>query len=134
MMIGSLIYAMIDRWPSQPVWPSSEMLVVPLIKFGVSLGLAVAAALLLAKYLPQTALYQRLVLAETVPAVDPHVVPERRVFEGMTGLAHTTLRPSGKATFGGQLVDVVSQGEFIESGAPVRVVSIEGARVVVETV
>ncbi len=43
----------------------------------------------------------------------------------------TKLRPAGKARFNGQPVDVVSRGEFIEQGAPVRVVAVDGNRVVV---
>jgi membrane-bound serine protease (ClpP class) len=42
-----------------------------------------------------------------------------------------TLRPAGIARIDGRRVDVVSRGEMIESGSPVRVLSVEGNRVVV---
>ena len=55
-------------------------------------------------------------------------------YMGMEGVALTVLRPSGIASFGGQRVNVVSRGEFIEKQAAVRVVETEGARVVVQKV
>ncbi len=51
---------------------------------------------------------------------------------GGRGAALTTLRPAGIADFDGRRVDVVADCNFIEKGRPVRVVAVEGNRVVVE--
>jgi membrane-bound serine protease (ClpP class) len=51
---------------------------------------------------------------------------------GEEGVARTILRPAGKAEFGAALVDVVTDGEFLDRGAKVRVTMVEGDRVVVE--
>jgi membrane-bound serine protease (ClpP class) len=51
---------------------------------------------------------------------------------GDVGVAATTLRPAGKAAFGGEVHDVVTGGDFITRGTTVRVVSVDGMRVVVE--
>lgn len=48
-----------------------------------------------------------------------------------TGTARTPLRPSGTADIEGERVDVVTEGNLIEPGTPVRVVAVEGLRVVV---
>jgi membrane-bound serine protease (ClpP class) len=50
---------------------------------------------------------------------------------GREGTARTPLRPSGTATFGEQRCDVMSQGTYIEAGARVRVVAVNGGRVIV---
>lgn len=50
---------------------------------------------------------------------------------GVTGKADSVLRPAGTAWLEGRRVDVVSRGEFIEAGESVRVVKLEGNRVVV---
>lgn len=50
---------------------------------------------------------------------------------GKQGSAATVLRPSGIALIGGERVDVVTRGEFIDKDAPLRVVEIEGGRIVV---
>jgi len=50
-----------------------------------------------------------------------------------TGVAHTPLRPSGTAQFGGKRIDVVTEGPFVERGTPIKVVAVEGVRVVVRS-
>lgn len=51
---------------------------------------------------------------------------------GQTGITATPLHPSGFVEIGEDRVDAVSAGPFMESGTPVRVVHVEGNRVVVE--
>ncbi len=62
------------------------------------------------------------------PILPPHPV----VALGDWGVAESLLRPAGRVRFGHKTVDVVSEGSFIERGRPVRVIEIEGNRVVVE--
>jgi len=51
---------------------------------------------------------------------------------GKTGVVVTTCRPVGNVDFDGVKLEVVTQGEFLEKGANVEVVEIEGNRVVVK--
>jgi membrane-bound ClpP family serine protease len=44
------------------------------------------------------------------------------------------LRPSGTASINGRRVDVVTEGGLIERGTAVKVVAVEGARIVVREV
>ena len=53
---------------------------------------------------------------------------------GMTGVAASFLRPAGVAQIDGKRVDVLTEGEFIAAGTPVRVTRVEGARMFVEPV
>ena len=53
---------------------------------------------------------------------------------GQTGAALTNLRPSGTAEIDGRRIDVVTEGDLIESGAAVKVVAVEGLRVVVRAI
>lgn len=48
-----------------------------------------------------------------------------------TGTAATDLRPAGKATIDGERLDVVAETDMIAAGTPVRVVAVEGYRIVV---
>ena len=50
---------------------------------------------------------------------------------GRTGEAATTLKPTGTIELDGDRIDVVTEGEFVEQGARVRVLYVEGNRVVV---
>jgi membrane-bound serine protease (ClpP class) len=106
----------------------------------LNLGIAVLASAivisLLGKYLPRTTLYNWIVLGKSNapgPSLSAHNVGSpARVRVGEQGIATSILRPSGKAQFDGEIVDVITQGGFVEPGKPIRVVEIEGARVVVE--
>lgn len=53
---------------------------------------------------------------------------------GLEGETATALRPSGNAVFGDRRLDVMSDGEFISKGAKVRIVKVEGLRVLVKPV
>ena len=50
---------------------------------------------------------------------------------GAEGVASTILRPAGFAALHGKRIDVVTRGEIVEEGAKVRVIEVEGNRVVV---
>ena len=53
---------------------------------------------------------------------------------GVEGTASTPLRPAGTAVFGGRYYDVTTEGEHIERGAPIKVVSVDGLRIVVREI
>lgn len=54
-----------------------------------------------------------------------------RAFEGRVGTALTDLKPSGRAAFGDDRVDVAAAEGFIPKDAAVRVVRVEGVRILV---
>lgn len=56
----------------------------------------------------------------------------RKTLLNQVGTTLTPLRPSGFAKFGDQKEDVVSEGESIPSGVKVKVILVEGSRVVVK--
>jgi membrane-bound serine protease (ClpP class) len=62
-------------------------------------------------------------------ANDPDLI--RPALLGVSGVALTMLRPSGTAKIEGRRVDVIAEGNFIEAGAPLTVVRVEGNRVIV---
>lgn len=51
---------------------------------------------------------------------------------GRRGKTTSTLRPSGKAQFEDAVIEVVTEGDFIEESTPVIVTAVEGSRVVVK--
>ena len=51
---------------------------------------------------------------------------------GLTGIVVTDLRPAGTASINNRRVDVVSRGEYIDKGAGIVVLAVEGNRVVVK--
>jgi membrane-bound serine protease (ClpP class) len=79
------------------------------------------------RFLPDSRLARRFISHQTIGNVDA----EKPELLDKTGTALTTLRPSGTALIDGRRVDVVTEGSMIERGTPIRVVAIEGLRVVV---
>ena len=53
---------------------------------------------------------------------------------GQSGKAITPLRPSGAAMIGAERIDVVTEGKFVDANTAVKVIHVEGSRVVVEPV
>jgi membrane-bound ClpP family serine protease len=55
-------------------------------------------------------------------------------FIGSEGTTLTVLRPSGTADFNGVKLDVVSEGDFLPESTAVKIIKIEGHRIVVKKV
>lgn len=54
-----------------------------------------------------------------------------KFFLGKEGKAVTILRPAGTADFDGVKLDVVSESEYIQKDAKIKVIKVEGRRIVV---
>lgn len=93
--------------------------------------LTVIVFTLVVRAVPQNAWAQRLAL---VAAQGPDYVAsaDYRDLRGRLGTAVSFLRPAGIASIDGRRIDVLTEGEFIAQGTPIRVVRVEGARVFVE--
>jgi membrane-bound serine protease (ClpP class) len=66
--------------------------------------------------------------------VDTGLPGWQQVDVGAEGQAVSPLRPSGKMQIGDTMVDVVTEGEFVEAGSRVQVIAKQGTRVVVRPV
>ncbi|MDP4091499.1 MAG: NfeD family protein [Bacillota bacterium] len=53
---------------------------------------------------------------------------------GKEGITTTVLRPSGTGDFAGVKLDVVSDSEFISPGTKVKIIKVEGRRIVVKAI
>lgn len=53
---------------------------------------------------------------------------------GREGVTQTPLRPSGIILLDGERKSVVTEGEFLDAGKPVRIIHVNGSRIVVEPV
>ncbi len=135
MIIGSLVLAsqtfVLPRNEYQLQQLRNSLLVIT----GAGIG-TVAAAVLMRRYLPHAPMFNRMVLT---PPTDEELsrITEREALAqldhllGARGTSFTPLVPSGKARFGDQLVDVLTDGEFVDRGCAVEVVEVRGHRVVV---
>lgn len=112
---------------------TSEVIVGAMARVALSLLLAVAASVALLRFLPRLPFGRRLILDTGLDtAIGYASAPEAdRQWLGKGGTAVSPLRPAGIAEFDGTRVDVVSQGEWIDAGAVIEVIRVEGNRIVV---
>lgn len=83
--------------------------------------------------IPENAWIAKLTFAG-VQGADYVTSTDRTTLRGKSGVASSYLRPAGVALIDGERVDVLTQGEFIPEGTPVRVTRVEGARIFVEPI
>src|ERR687897_885932 len=97
-----------------------------------SLLLALIGSLVLLRFLPRLPFGKKLILATGLAAGEGYASPPEsdRSWLGKGGTTVSPLRPSGIADVEGERVDVVSDGEFIEAGAPIVVSRVDGNRIV----
>jgi len=135
LVAASIIWAMVDHYPHEPLIPTGSMIERPLINLCITILLAAIAIPMITRFLPNTPLFRFISLARAQPrgpSFSPRSVDSPTSLSvGESGVALSILRPSGNARFGDAIVDVITRGEFIEPASPVRVLAIEGSRVVV---
>lgn len=135
LMLIAIIMGFVDVYPGMPAFPSMAMLRPALQNLAIAGAVSIVLMAILARYLPKTALYGRLVSTGASGAETTRVLEEQAVSRlGQIGVTISALRPGGKARFGEVVLDVVTQGEMIPKGAQVKVISSSGSDPVVEAV
>lgn len=118
------------HWPELPgTWDG--------LKFGIivlssSVIIAVMGILLIVRYLPQLSLSRRLIPVNPRGAAMAlgNAHPDAALV-GEIGIVTGDLRPGGQARFGQEIVDVQSQGEYVEAGRRVQVLRRKGMNIIV---
>jgi membrane-bound serine protease (ClpP class) len=97
-------------------------------------GLGLVGTLILLRFLIRVRAWRRLVL-DTDSSRDNGNSTQEVLDElvGQTGRALTPLRPAGRVEIGERIIDVVSEGSFIDAGDAVEVVLVHGNRIVVQS-
>ena len=136
MMLGSLVWAMADIWPNQPLsvtW-SGDVLVAPLKNLFIGLVVAGGLLALVARFLPHGWIWQRLAVGGAVSGagVATAVVDEQEALVGREGVAATSLFPSGQIEIDGHRYEARLEVGFVEAGTPVLVVRRTGFNLIVE--
>ena len=100
-----------------------------------SFVLAAIIFAMIVKKLPSSRLWKKLVLSDQSTSARGYVSTVSRMeLMGREGEVLTELRPAGSVLLDGSPVDVVSEGAFIRKGERVRVVYVNGSRVVVRKI
>lgn len=128
-VLGSLgaalvIVAIIAGFVHNPAWGMGLLV--------ASLALGMVGFYLWLKFFPRSPMGKRIILGND--AKDWHGFYGKQSLVGGEGVSHTPLRPAGVAIVDGQRLDVVTRGERIAANQAIRVIKVEGNRVVVTAV
>jgi membrane-bound serine protease (ClpP class) len=110
---------------------------VPMLNLSIALLSSLVVITILARFLPSIPMFKGLFLSSkaspgtSIATVVTELGAAANLQPGDTGTALTILRPSGRAQIGEGIFDVTTNGEFLESGTPVRVLAINGPNIVV---
>ncbi len=135
LMLVSLVMATVDVYPGMPAIPTLPQLQLPIANLFVAGVGAVAIAWVLSRVLPKTSLYGTLV-SKSASGMESVKTREQQHTSriGAVGKAVSNLRPGGKAQFGDDVLDVISQGDLVSKGQSVRIIGYSGTEAIVEVV
>lgn len=115
--------------------PTSGDVAQALAILGASLVITAAVIYAWLRHIPNSDRWGGLFLRGGMAQSEGYIsAPPRADLVGQEGVAVTDLRPAGTASIAGERVDVVTEGEFVAQGSPVRVLRSEGYRHVVRSV
>ncbi len=124
LILGSLIWAMVDIWPGEPITISPELLAEPLVNLVFGLSIAAVGAIIASRMFPTSWMGRRLVLGEAAGGNSRALRAERVASwpaVGSTGTAVTDLFPSGRVEIEGQRYDARASLGPIAHGCRIRV-------------
>lgn len=135
LMLVGIIMAMVDIYPGMPSIPTLPELRIPIQSLLIAMTGSALAGWILSRWLPKTALYGTLV-SQSASGVSSVQQQRQRQDErlGHVGVAVSVLRPGGKAQFGEEILDVITQGELLEKGRRVRIIGHSAVEAIVEAV
>lgn len=141
LVLVAIIMAMVDLYPNPgpgptlPRLPSFDVFTLPFRQMIIAMATITVGIAVLSRILPKTALYRAVISTGASGAQTEAAQNQQRSNQvGQTGTALSTLRPGGKAQFGDAILDVITQGEMLPKGAPVRIIGHSAAEAIVESV
>ena len=117
-------------------FPAIDHLSRAIWTMAITLVLAIALFISIARYIPSNKYLGRLVLSArsgsgSEPGINEIYTNGESELLNAVGETITPLRPSGMVIINGKRVDVVSEGTFIDKGQQVKVIDVIGSRIVV---
>lgn len=141
LMFGSLVWAMLDLWPGEPVSLSGDALLRPLANVMAGVVIAVGLFLALIRFLPKGGPWSGMVL-ETAVTGEPGAIRPLNTFGtdepngtdllGQSGVAATALFPSGQVEISGRRYEAKLAMGFADAGTPVTVTGVSEFGLIVE--
>ncbi|MCI0512876.1 hypothetical protein L0128_06660 [candidate division KSB1 bacterium] len=121
----AIIGGIISGYSNLPQWQAH------LVLFG-----SLLSSIILVRLLIRSRAWKKIVL-ETAVSKASGVTMENTAWAKLVdreGIAYSFLRPAGLALIDGEKYDVVSEGSFVEKNARIKVIKVEGTRIIVRQI
>lgn len=111
-----------------------------IVHMGISILIAISISILVSILMVKVfgrkvKLFRKIILTDSTSTDKGYVSNNNRTeLLGLEGMTLTPLRPSGTVAIDDERIDVVSEGAFIEKNKKVRIVKVEGTRIVVREI
>lgn len=134
-LVGAIVPNAPNEWPLPRTDLAWDSFATGALALGIAFIVALVAMPLVSKLLPRIPVAGKLVIAPAevftgAPVADAS--PMTRIGPGDTGVVEAICRPVGKVRFGDDIVDAMTEGGIIETGARVCVLRREGNRLVIQ--
>lgn len=147
LVLGSLVWGMLDIWPGEMPDFSGEVIARPLANVLAALAIAVGGFMALLRFLPQTGPFSRMILhtavgGEPVPGtpvfpateISPSTPSASSDLVGKSGIAVTGLFPSGQVEIADARYEARLAVGHADPGTTVRVTAKSGFSLIVEVI
>jgi len=149
LMLLAIVMALVDVYPQTPTaapptslpllpnWPALTVADFNRSLFVLCTGVAGSflSIWVLRRFMPQTAIYRDLVSVSASGMASVVGLEKRRSgLVGSVGVAVSSLRPGGKAQFGDELLDVITEGDMASKGQKVRIIGFSATEAIVQVV
>jgi membrane-bound serine protease (ClpP class) len=138
LIVLAILGSFVPREPDMPTFSlpslqgSWDGLYLGVKVMASSVIVSIVGILLVARYLPRSRVAAGMVLAnpdaQMLALSDAHLSVAQ---VGDVGVVTGDLRPGGQARFGQEVIDVQSQGEYVEAGRRIQVIRRDGMNVIV---
>jgi membrane-bound serine protease (ClpP class) len=135
MIVASIFFALIGD-PLPPIPGMRREYIEALHIISYSFIATFVIIILSLRFIPQTNFWKRarhrIVLTSTQASeLGYRATSSQEKLIGKEGVAETILRPAGRAKFDNNILDVVTEGEFVDIGKKVKIINVEGNRIIV---
>ncbi len=141
LIIGALAFSMLDgaewqryQWGGADGGDLMDAFERPALNLALGIFGSLAFLFAMLKFLPQLKFIENTMLPGSLARGNGSEDQSKAKLVGMRGVATTNLRPNGKAEIDGKVFEVLAEGEFVDKGEAIRVVSSDGMGVAVKRI
>lgn len=133
MILGGLTLALVRNINFDFTFVPSGSIATAFLMVSVAMALPLVLLIAFGQKLFDTTLFRQMGVETEMTNADGFSVRDNalQILTGKTGIAATTLRPSGRVTIENELYDAVTDGGFIEKGRNIKVLRIHSTYLVV---